>query len=147
MKPRGKLVVAAIMAVGALGFARPGFATDFTFVVPVNLSHIPSEFSNFQLNCWVYSHGTPIGNGASFPRLVGGAFSGDVTVAFNASAGHDPATADQYSCRGSFIITTTSSSTLYFDLDDSGSLRSPSLTFPLQPGASFVLVTGRQPLH
>ncbi len=130
--------------VGAIAVATPSRATDFTAVVPVQLSHIPPDMAYFQVMCQVFSaSGEQIASaGADAVPITGGAFSGDVTVSMDASPGRDPATASSYQCNG-FFMTLTPPRHNYFDYMSS----THPATFPLQPGAPFVLMTGLQPLH
>lgn len=135
--------MAAIMVTGAFGFARPSHATDFTFVVPVDVSNLPSDVVSMLVFCSVYAGGTFLAHGGAPPApITGGGYHGDVTVAFNAPAGRDPGTATTYECLG-YFAGHGSPPPFYFGYTYSAT----PPTFPLLAGAPFLLDTGAQPLH
>ena len=120
--------------------ATPAMAEDFLITVPINFSNLPPDISNFVVSCSALqeSYGVVVGGGDARPRMSGGEFHGDVTVRFNATAGHDPATAHYYQCRAI---------SFYTDSGMSYSFYGPSSpTFPLQAGAPMVLDTGVRPI-
>ena len=133
--------ISFLLAAGLLPLAAmPAQAEDFVFTVPVNFSHLPPDISNFVVDCMALqaSYGVVVGGGEARPRMSGGEFHGDVTVRFNATAGHDPAWAHFYQCR---VIS------FYTDRGASyGFSSTSSPTFPLQPGAPIMLDTSIQPL-
>lgn len=82
-------------------------ATDFTLVVPVNVSNLPPEIDRVNVCCQVSdaaAGGRLIGYGGSCQSAAvsGHAFRGDITVLYDASPGVDPATARAYNCKAGF---------------------------------------------
>ena len=136
------LSIALSLFAGVFGFANSCAAEDFTFVVPVDVSHLPPDVESMNVHCEVQMPGVVIGH--STPRIIpiaGGAYHADVTIAFNVDAGRDPATATQYICSAYFIgrVPASGVPAFYFQYGTSP-------TFPLRPGAPFVLTTYLQPL-
>jgi hypothetical protein len=133
---------AAVLAVAAL-CSTPALATDFTFVVPVNVSHIPSDA--YQMNIWCATFDPAmrvVGQQIVGLPLTDGAYSGDVTVAFNAATGKDPASAATYDCSAVFL------SHLHPDHNYFARVGATTpYTFPLQPGAGFNVDTTARPLR
>ena len=126
----------------------PAAAEDFTFVVPVEVTNLPPEINRMTVSCSAsIAPGTPglpprmIGSSATQVTISGGAYRGDVTVAFNASLS-DAGYANEYSCGiTSFGNISPSGSGIAYhtsDYDD------PGRFFPLDPSAPFrVRASGR----
>lgn len=80
-------------------------AADFTLNVPLELKSMHPDFNGARVSCGVYGSVNGkvelIGSGYKdiFDYQVqGGSYSGTVTIAFNATAGMDPALGEKYSC-------------------------------------------------
>ena len=136
-------LLSALFLAGSSLCCATAFATDFTFVVPVNVSHIPSDAYQMNIVCDVVD---PIyhivGQQIVGVPITGGAYSGDVTNAFNALSGMDPAAATTYECWAVFLS--------HLHPDQSYFARSTAavtLTFPVQTGAPFYIDTGALPLR
>ena len=117
-------------------------ASDFTFVVPVDFNSMANDVGAFNVTCSVWAS-TEIAWGVSDNVSIPAgthAYHGDVSVPTNTAPGTDPATATRYKCYAKFL-SRTDYRIVWFDVV------SGSPTFPLQPGAPFVLNTGYQPLH
>jgi hypothetical protein len=81
-------------------FSRVLPAEDFTVIVPVELKNLPAELVQFTVSCGASADdGTPIGTGhwtgeqyiePTMYDIVGGNYSGTITVKFNALIGRDP---------------------------------------------------------
>ena len=145
------LVLIALIASGMISLSALGQAEDFTFVVPVSVSHLPSEIDYLGVTCDVYgAPGVQIGQGgttAGAMPVTGGAYHGDVTVAFNASPGRDAHAATTYQCHLS--MSHSGPPTLTYFGEGSSWYRAAypdERTFPLQPGAPYVEDTRLQPL-
>ena len=119
-------------------FATTAFAEDFTFTVPANFNNLPPVVTRAEVNCNALnsSIGSEVANRGTSVAITDGAYHGDVTIRFDASPGVDPATATHYNCTASFI---GSSGVRYF-------YRPGGPTFPLEPGAPFLLDTRAQPI-
>jgi hypothetical protein len=130
------LLATALSSLGATAAS----AEDFVFTVPMNFSRLPPDISSFQVSCTALqaSYGVVVGGGDARPTMSGGEFHGDVTIRFNATAGHDPATAHYYECRMISFFTDRGVQYSFYG--------SSSPTFPLQAGAPMVLDTGIQPI-
>jgi hypothetical protein len=81
--------------------------TDFTLVVPLNVSNLPPEIDRVRVCCQVAdasAGGRLIGSGSTCQSaaVVGRAFRGDITVLYDAAPGVNPATARAYNCKAGF---------------------------------------------
>lgn len=145
-----KTVLALALALAPLA----AHAEDFTFTVPVRLSNLPPEITAFQVNCGVNQPGTGsnfygprIGGTNSGERpITGGAFSGDITLAFNASPTADPSRAGVYGCELRLIGTVVGrrmefAPTADGRLESIGAAISPPVVIPAT-GASTLNVRG-----
>ena len=95
--------LATALAACTLISAPPAFAGDFNFTVPVALTDLPPTILRGKVRC-IANQVLPgefvaVGEGWS-PEfaIVGGAFSGSVSVDVTASSGRDPAQANRYDC-------------------------------------------------
>src|ERR1700690_3488777 len=150
MKFIRSLVLTALVVIGMMSFSAPGQAEDFTFVVPVDVSHLPSEIDGLGVVCLVYGPaGLEVGQGgttATAMPIGGGAYHGNVTIAFNAHPGRDPHAATTYECH--LNMAHNGSPTLQYFGEGSSWYRAAypdDRTFPLQPGAPYVEDTRVQP--
>ena len=133
---------ATVLTIWALSSA-PALATDFTFVVPVTVSHIPSDAYQLNIYCQVFDAAMRVvGQQTAGIALTDGAYAGDVTVAFNATAGKDPATAATYDC-GAVFLSHLNPGHNYFARVGA----TTPYTFPLEPGASFNVDTTLRPVR
>ncbi len=98
-------ILAAATALAA--FAAPALASDFTFVVPLQLHHLPADIRHANVECSVSAStiisgheaaGAAVGSGHTQVDITGGEYNGDVTVAFNASLYQDPHQAVFWDC-------------------------------------------------
>src|SRR5262249_20263020 len=139
MKFTGLCTFSFALLVEIAGGAAPSKAEDFTFVIPVDVSHLPSDVASMNITCEVQMPGLVIGqSGPHVIPITGGTFHGDVTIAFNVSSGRDPALATQYDC-SAYFIGRGAVPAFYFQT-------STSPTFPLRSGAPFFLETHLQPI-
>jgi hypothetical protein len=128
------LVFATFALSVACGAAR---ATDFTFTVPVTLANLPPDSRMGSVSCSLHTSparpgAVGVGSGFGMFNLLGGAYSGEVTVTANADSGVDPATVTHYSCGLAFNATLRGR-----DQQFSYWLTSPRSTLPVAPGAAF----------
>jgi hypothetical protein len=124
---------------GAVGFfATAAFAEDFTFTVPVDFSNLPPEITRAAITCNAYRSaiGGGVGARGAGITITGGAYHGDVTIRFDAYPERDPATATHYECTA---VLMGSGEVIYARVGETP-------TFPLQPGAPFLLDTLIQPI-
>jgi len=139
MKMRRFTILAACLLV--VGVAGRASAYDFTFTIPLQFTNLPPEVASVQAWCYVFMGGTSVGPAIgtanrNFP-ISGGAYSGDVTIQFNADAGRDPATATRYQCGVYFLgaAPVGGVAVRYFEC--------PTCPrFPLTAGATLFLDTG-----
>jgi hypothetical protein len=123
-------------------FAAPALAEDFTFVVPVDVRSLPPEITSMSIQCGALTAigGRPVGTGETVVPITGGAYRGDVTVSFNASAGLSSGSATAYSCNIR-ALTTSARRSYYPNAGGSSSM------IPLAPGATFRPITPETLLH
>jgi hypothetical protein len=145
MRLSRSFAIATMVSATLIGISTPSRATDFTIVVPVDFNNLPSDVGSFVVSCSTYSPSGEVAYGATYPKVnipVGAAaYHGDVTIPLNTAPGLDPATANRYRC--SVVFGSRSDYRIaYFT-----TATRPPPTFPLQPGAPFVIDPGLQPLH
>jgi hypothetical protein len=131
------LMIAAVAMVLAGGAAR---AEDFNFTVPLDFNNLPSDVASSLIECGTYQvlSGFQVGGGNTRIPITDGGFHGDATIRFNATPGHDPASAHFYECRVAIFF--GRSGTQYVVES------SHEPVIPLQPGAPLFWDTGMQPL-
>ena len=119
-------------------FATAAFAEDFTFTVPVDFSNLPPDVTHATIGCSAYrsASGGGVGAGGRNITITAGAYHGDVTMRFDAYPERDPATATHYACTALLM---GSGDVIYARAGETP-------TFPLQPGAPFLLNTRIQPI-
>ncbi len=83
----------------AYAAASAATASDFTINVPLVLTNLPNATAA-KVYCSVTAppDNSVVGNGSTRFVVVGGKYSGTVTVAFDAKTTKPPGTATQYSC-------------------------------------------------
>jgi hypothetical protein len=133
---RAFLILASAISLGA----SPAWAEDFNFTVPVSFNNLPPDVVSAMITCGTYQmiSGFQVGGGNTRISITDGGFHGDVTIQFNATPGHDPASAHFYECRVAIFF--GRSGTQYVV----ESTHEPVI--PLQPGAPLFWDTGIQPL-
>lgn len=114
-------------------------AKHFNITVPVSVSNLPPNIARMHITCYVYGTGGSWGVGRTSVDIAARAYSGDVTLRFDADAGRDPAGATHYECLGWFTGTEAGATVHYF-------LNATAPRFPLAAGAAFRLTTGRTAL-
>jgi hypothetical protein len=130
------------LALALSAFAAPALAEDFTFVVPVDMRSLPPEITSMTVQCGALTAigGRSVGTGETVVPITGGAYRGDVTVSFNASAGLSSGSATAYSCNIR-ALTTATRHAYYPNAGGSSSM------IPLAPGATFRPTTAETALH
>lgn len=129
-------------ALALMAFATPASAEDFTFIVPVQLSNLPPEVDEMRVGCAALILPTAsagarmVGSRTLRVPISGGAYSGDVTVSFDASRPEDLPLVNGYSCE---INSFSAGHTSYY-------AGQPARMFPVSPGATYRYTTGNQPL-
>jgi len=105
-----KIIRGFFFALAVLPLAGTGYAADFNFTIPVNVTNLPPSIEFVSACCYVSQRneeghlggGFDISGGycsvADRGRVVGGAFHGDISVGVTVRRGKDPATAASYNC-------------------------------------------------
>ncbi|THB80838.1 MAG: hypothetical protein D3926_05080 [Desulfobacteraceae bacterium] len=90
---------AALIIAFILSTATASSAEDFTFNIPVKVKNMHPQIKKLYCHCGVYVPGSKHFMGSGYTRvpLKNGAYSGTVTLKFNAK-GYDPATAEKWHC-------------------------------------------------
>lgn len=140
--------VLALVAAGGVLAGGAAAAADFTFTVPVTVSHLPPSIAWVVLSCTVVTdsaHGNrQVGGGRASVAISGGGYSGDVVIAFNATLPEERHLGAFYTCNiSNFTSAATSAggaSRVYYPGDAAAH---PERFFPLNPGAPFVTSTGK----
>ena len=95
---RALFALALILAVSAFG-ANPARAAQFTYIVPVTVQDIRSDWDmHVECHCTAEGGGNYIGMGQSRIPVTNGAYSGVVKVQFDARPGKHAADAWQWNC-------------------------------------------------
>jgi hypothetical protein len=130
-----RVLFPVLVLVSAL--AAPAAAYDFTFTIPVQFTNLPPEVTQFIVGCVAQlPSSASVGQGNRIIPITGGAYTGDVTIQFNAITGMDPATATRYQCTAYFFGTVSAGLTPHYFESSYGP------RFPLAVGAPFRLDTG-----
>ena len=131
---KSALVVTLLMLFAAAG---PAWAEDFTFTVPVELSNLPPEINAGTAFCELIIKETgratmTAGNRGRGFAIAGGAYRGELTIAFNANPGIEPARVTHYKC---YLVLrgTLRGAPIEYNFRDEGY----TLPLPLAPGATF----------
>jgi len=138
---------AALCAAAALlAFTPAAYAEDFNITVPLDMSNLPPNIAGIMVSCAVITGeprlgGRYVGNLTKRVDVKGGAFRGNVTINFNATAGLDPALVTHYECSSSFVGDERGVTVHYFNDSFATSSR-----FPVTAGAPFRLKTGVLPI-
>lgn len=138
-----KTAVAACLIATLSLAAAPACAQtyDFTITVPVNVSGLPDNVTDFVVTCWILPASSTV---MYEPDVIGsvmkrttihGSFSGNVVLSFNANAGKDASLASKYKCQG--YVAGTIRGIMGLAYFPSGPSSSPN--FPLVAGAPFYM--------